>query len=282
MDETGIMDTMIGSRLKRLIIFSLFLFSISYSQPDLPVQFLPASKFVQVFSADEHAHQMKVQNLLFTKNLICSLGGVFPVADISLFDVKTQISFGATAHLQLQPRGQSNLVNTDFYVDYFIADLHLSKGYFLRLLAGHTSHHLSDQWYDALQMPKAFHYSRDYVELDGIYNLPNNISFLIGGNYGYHFHLLGMEQKRWMFHCGGEKEIIHISESVRCFIAADIKVKQEANFASSNAYQIGIKMPMGTSRLLRFAYEFRHGIDESGQFFLQRVSRHSIGLYIEV
>ncbi len=246
------------------------------------IHFFPETKMTGVFSTDEYAHQMKFENILFSKDFVSSLGGVFPLFNLDVFGTTAQGSLGSSVHFEVRPNGQAHVVSTDFYVDYLILDFDLRNNYYLQFVTGHTSHHLSDNWFERLQLTKAVHYSRDYVECSLIYSVPNDISLTARINYGYKFHLEGKENKRWMFLFAGEKEFWHFSETIRAYAGFDLKLREEANFTSSNAYQLGIKMPMRTNHLLRIAYQYRHGLDERGQFFPQHISRHTIGLYIEV
>ena len=245
------------------------------------ITIFPDRKFVETFSADYYAHQVKVESILFTKNFLSSLGGVFPMVNFHLLGTPAQASVASSVHFEVRPMGQAHVVSTDFYVDYLILDMDLRNDYILRFVTGHTSHHLSDNWYERLQLTQALHYSRDYVELSLIYAVPETISLFAGANYGYIFHLTGKENKKWMFHAGGEKEFGPLFETMVLFAGVDIKLRQEANFASSHAVQFGVKVPM-PHHPMKIAYQFRNGMDERGQFFGEHISRHTIGLYIEV
>jgi hypothetical protein len=266
------------------ILLSVLSFSLTASaeQPFISgLAVLPDRKFVETFSADYYAHQVKIENILVTKNFISSLGGVFPMVNLAIFGMPAQASVASSVHFEVRPMGQAHVVSTDFYVDYLILDMNLRDDYYIRFVTGHTSHHLSDNWYERLQLTQALHYSRDYVELSLIYAVPETFSLFAGANYGYIFHLPGKENMKWMFHAGGEKVIVSIFETMMLYTGVDIKLREEANYASSQAFQFGVRIPM-PHHPLKIAYQFRNGLDERGQFFGEHISRHTVGLYIGV
>ncbi|MDD8018307.1 MAG: hypothetical protein PHP42_08025, partial [Bacteroidota bacterium] len=155
-----------NNKIYSLVFFSIMFFSSLnlYAQVLDRIHFFPEQKFVPVFTADQYAHHMVIENILLSKNLRGSLGGIFPAFNLDVLGTTVQASLGSSIHFEVRPHGQAHVVSTDFYVDYLLLDIPLQKNYYVRLGTGHTSHHLSDNWYEQLQLTHAVHYSRDYIQ----------------------------------------------------------------------------------------------------------------------
>ena len=273
-----------NSRVRHLCFACVLLCSVPLcvsAQLNTLLHFFPDSTYIHTVSADQYAHQMKIENILISKNIVSSMGGVFPVFNFDLPGTTVQASLGTSVHFEVRPQGQAHVVSTDFYIDYLILDVPLRHDFFYRFVTGHTSHHLSDNWYEKLNYTHAIHYSRDYIQSFLMYSHPDICLASLGADYAYVFHLAGKESKRWKIDLSLERMWGHLSESIVLFSSINVKLHQEAGFASSNAYQLGIEMPMQYGKRLRIAYQLRHGLDERGQFFPNHIFRQTIGLYIE-
>jgi hypothetical protein len=246
------------------------------------ITLFPETTFVQSFPADAHAHRMNVENILFSKDLRASMGAQIPVFEINLIGTTSQGSLGASVHFELHPVGQAQIVSNDYYIDFLILDISMFKDHFGRFVIGHTSHHLSDNWYERLQFATSVRYSRDYVKLVYIYNKENENLFYFGVDYGYIFTIGQKLSKPWTFQTGGEVPLLKVFESIQLYAAVDTKIRQESGFAATNTLQFGAKMPMRQFQNIRLAYQYRFGLDERGQFFPQHRRLHTIGLYINV
>ena len=246
------------------------------------IHFFPATTYVSPFAADGQAHRVNVENILFSKNVRTTLGGNFPIANIDLFGTTTQASISGSIHFELNPNGQANVISNDYYVDFVTLDVPIAEGYFAQALAGHTSHHLSDNWYERLQRTSAIRYSRDYVKLFFIREIGVNDQFYAGANYAYIFTVNGLRiNKRWTFQTGGKISLAELYTNITLYAAADCKVREEADFAATNTLQVGIVTPMQHEKMLRVSYQFRTGLDERGQFFPQHRILHTVGFAIE-
>ncbi|MHB1050664.1 MAG: DUF1207 domain-containing protein [Bacteroidota bacterium] len=225
---------------------------------------------------------MNVENILFSKDLRASMGTQIPVFGINLKGTTAQASLGASVHFELHPVGQAQIVSNDYYIDFLILDVSLIKDHFARFVIGHTSHHLSDNWYERLQFATSVRYSRDYVKLLYIYNNESKYLFYFGVDYAYIFTIGQKLSKPWTIQAGGEVPLMIVFESIQLYSAADTKIRQEAGFAATNTIQFGAKMPVRQFQTVRLAYQYRFGLDERGQFFPQHRRLHTIGLYINV
>ena len=264
---------------------SLFIFFIIQSLPAQSITgitLFPDEEFIRSFSADARAHRMSVENILFSKDLRASMGAKVPVFGINLDGTTAQTSLGASVHFELHPVGQAQIVSNDYYIDFLILDVLLMKGHFARFVMGHTSHHLSDNWYERLQFSTSVRYSRDYVKVFYIYDCDRASQYYLGVDYAYIFTIGQKIAKPWTFQAGGEIELAKIYDSIRLYGAADSKIRQESQFAATTTVQIGAKMPMRQFQSIRLAYQYRFGLDERGQFFPQHRRLHTIGLYINV
>ncbi|MBI2429597.1 MAG: hypothetical protein HYV29_12540 [Ignavibacteriales bacterium] len=61
----------------------------------------------------------------------------------------------------------------------------------------------------------------------------------------------------------------------------DIKFRGELEYGSTQSYQVGVKSQNQNQRAVRFAYTFRTGLEERGQFYNQRNVFHTIGLFFD-
>ncbi|MFA6468432.1 MAG: DUF1207 domain-containing protein [Bacteroidota bacterium] len=246
------------------------------------IHFFPETTYVSPFAADAHAHRMEVENILLTKNVHASIGGAFPILNVFLVDRNVQASCGGSVHFELRPMGQAQIVSNDYYVDYLILDVPWSDELFVRLVSGHTSHHLSDNWYERLHLASAIRYSRDYLKLFCVYEKNIHQQFYLGADYAYIFTVGGQRINRpWTLQIGGKQQIAKWMESLLLYASVDIKIRQEAEFAATNTMQIGIAFPMQPGRVLRLALQYRKGLDERGQFFPQHRELSTIGFSIE-
>lgn len=265
-----------------LLIIGCFGFHFLSAQILERVHFFPESTYVSTFAADAHAHRMVVENIILTKNERASLGGIFPVFNLDLFGTTVQANFGGSIHFELNPMGQAHVVSNDYYVDYLLLDIPIQQNYVARFITGHTSHHLSDNWFERLKLTTAIRYSRDYVKLYLIREMGVHDQIYVGADYAYIFTVNGLRiQKRWTLQIGGKLPLKEFSPGIMLYAAGDCKLRQEAEFAATNTLQLGIATPMQRGRMLRISYQFRTGLDDRGQFFSQHRTLHTIGFAIE-
>lgn len=264
------------------ILLPTFHVGVLAAQSVSDITLFPDSSNIRPYTADAHAHRMAVENIILSKDIRASMGTCIPVFEFGVLGTIAQAHLGASVHFELHPVGQAQIVSNDYYIDFLILDVTLTPGNFARFVTGHTSHHLSDNWYERLQLNTSVRYSRDYVKLFYIYDNRSEYLFYLGADYAYN-HTIGQKiSKPWTFQAGGEIDLVCLYDAIRFYGAADCKIRQESQFAATTTVQIGAKMPMRQFRFIRLAYQYRFGLDERGQFFPQHRSLHTIGLYITI
>lgn len=263
-----------------ILIVNMIFFNMGKlnSQSLRDLVFFPASTKIPVFPADPTAHRMKIGNIPGSKDMRASLGGIIPVVETQ--DRKLRLSTAASVQFGIHPSGQAEIVSLEFYLDYIIVDYALAQYVYLRTLLGHTSHHLSDTEFEKRQLVHTINYSRDYTAIYGIYSTDRTLMYA-GANFGYVFHLEGKETKPWQFHFGGEHTLIKW-KSYRVYAATDSRWFQEAGFQFANTYQFGIRVPGNGIRSFGTAYQFRHGLDERGQFFPHHHSEQLVLFFVDL
>jgi hypothetical protein len=210
------------------------------------------------------------------------MGGIFPVANIRVFDVDAQLSLAGSIYTFLNNAGiRFQVVNVDFFVDVY-ADISLSRSSTLRIGGGHTSQHLSDDAFESLGFARSVNYARDYYQLFVIHRVPMIRGFVYGGTYYTHSFLVDTRiDGQWLFQAGGEFLNTIIYGPVQCYAAVDVKFRGELEFGSTQSYQAGFKVVNTALSSIRFAYTFRTGVEERGQFYDQRNDYHMIGMYFD-
>ncbi|MEW5797698.1 MAG: DUF1207 domain-containing protein [Bacteroidota bacterium] len=271
-----------SSSVAELLFFTLFSVCTAQIKFFNHVHLFPDTQFVPTFPSDGDAHRMKIETVEFTQTMKVSMGTVFPFAEISLFGITTQAGAGASVHFEVRPMGQAHIVSDEYYIDYLILDFPIAQNFFVRFAGGHTSHHLSDNWYERLQLSSAFHYARDYVKLFGVYSNDGNLLLYAGANYGYIVTIKQRIAKPWNFQAGGEAVLMKVLDFLSLFYAFDGKIKQEAGFAATVTHQLGAKFTAPSARNLRIAFQYRHGLDERGQFFPQHRALSTLGIYFDM
>ncbi len=245
------------------------------------VHFFPDSAYVSAFTADVHEHKMQVENILLTRNERATMGGIFRILNIDLLGTTVQGSLGASVHFELQPLGQAHIISNDYYVDYLILDIPIREKFFARIVTGHTSHHLSDNWYERLKLTTAFRYSRDYVRLFAVHEQNANEQWYIGMDYAYIFTVGKRTTDPWTFQAGGKYPFGTVWDLFTMYASFDSKIRQEAGFAATNAVQFGLSVPMQYHRLVRIFLQYRKGLDDRGQFIPQHREVSTIGISFE-
>jgi len=271
-------------KLRRLFFMLLFCIGNSTAQLKIleRIQLFPDTQYVPSFSADGTAHLMSIETIELTRRFKASMGTVFPFAQLNIFGVMMQYSAGGSVHFEVSPAGQAHIVSDEYYIDYLIIDIPLVQKYFVRFAGGHTSHHLSDNWYERLHLSTAFHYARDYAKLFFIYHDAQGLLLYAGMNYGYIVTIKQRIAKPWHVQAGGEIAVAQLWDAIQLYYAADVKVRQEADFSTTMSHQLGVRFTSVNSRNLRAAFQFRYGLDERGQFFPQHRRLMTVGLYFDL
>ena len=265
-----------------LSILLLFSFSASLCAQERIITFLPEKKFVPSFTASGTEHRISYAKSLTEGSFIGSLGGFFPAALITIDGKECLIGVGSTLYTTLQSGGvKYNVTNADFYVDLTF-DVPVAEQSVVRFGAGHTSHHLVDDGVATRGAGAVLNYARDYYQLFYMHKLSLIRGFLYGGTYyTYSFLINSRRDGQFLFQIGTDGGNIPFYKSVALYGAVDFKVRSEVNYGSTQSYQVGIRTMNEQYRAIRFAYTYRTGVDERGQFYDQYIHQHSLGLFFD-
>ncbi|MFA6541734.1 MAG: DUF1207 domain-containing protein, partial [Bacteroidota bacterium] len=246
------------------------------------ITLLPDKKFIPSFTAGGTEHRISYAKLLSEGSFIGSLGGFFPAALITIGGKECLIGVGSTLYTTLQSGGiKYNVTNADFYVDLTF-DVPVTEQAVIRFGAGHTSHHLVDDGVAAAGAGNVLNYARDYYQLFYVHRLPLIRGFLYGGTYyTYSFLINSRRDGQFLFQAGADGGNIPLYSSIALYGAVDFKVRSEVNYGSTQSYQVGIRTMNELYRAIRFAYTYRTGIDERGQFYNRHIDQHSLGLFFD-
>jgi len=248
----------------------------------LSLSWLPKDRLMPVFAANSTEHRMSLTRILKNNQYIGGMGGMFPVVTATLAGHEVQFGIGGTLYTQfLRSRAHLEVVNADFYADFLI-DYRLDDERVLRIGMGHTSQHLVDDALEILGYQKSINYVRDYLQSFFLQRIGVMKGFVYGGfYYQYRFRIPQPGNYHWLFEIGGEGLNEEITTNLFVYLAVDIKFREESNFATTQSYQAGFRLK-GSAHSLRLAYSYRTGIEERGQFYLQRIHWNTLGLFFEL
>ena len=256
-------------------------FALGQEQQPL-FSWLPKQTLMPAFTANSTAHRISLTRVMKNNQYVGGMGGLFPVVSMNLGRHETQFNIGSTVYTQIiRSRTHLEVVNIDFYVDA-VADVDLHEGRVLRFGIGHTSQHFVDDALEILGYQHSINYVRDYLEAFLSQKVDLIRGYLYGGFlYHYRFRIPQAGTYHWLFEIGGEGLDYPIVPNLYAYVAFDIKFREESNYATTQNYQVGIRLNGENSRTIRLAYAYRTGLDERGQFYLQRIHWNTIGLFFE-
>ncbi len=266
---------------KKILSLSVLLISLlSAGDSGLTLALLPEKKLIPAFTASGTEHRISYNNQLTRGSFIGSMGGIFPVADVRYNDLRCQVSAASSIYTTLHNAGiKFKVTDVNFYVDIFF-DVPLSNETILRAGWGHTSHHLAD---DAV-VPgiTPINYARDYYDLFLAQQLHAINGFVYGGLYWTYSFLINSNAGRKILpEVGAEGTITPLFDSVVLYAALDLKFRGELTYGSTQSYQLGLKSQNENLRAVRFAYTFRTGLEERGQFYNLRNTSHTVGIFFD-
>jgi hypothetical protein len=260
------------------------------SQTQPRFTFIPESRIIPLFTADQRAHRLSIQ-YIFKKDsaeFIGSMGGVFPVVNMQLGPRTLQFSVASTLYTTLRRSvSAGDLINTDFFVDLLL-DLKWNEHFSFRTGMGHTSQHLSDDALKKFGNLTSINYVRDYYQLFVVYQLPRHSLMTYGGvYYNHNFKTTDADQHAFdksgtpIFQLGFEHAPFRISPKGRVYYAGDIKFHGEFDYQTTQNLQVGVKFSNAQKKTFRTALNWSSGYEERGQFYTQQRSFFTLGLYFD-
>lgn len=269
--------------MKTLVFIALCILStLAAAQDSSLISFVPNTQFIPSFTASGTEHRLSYAKHLSSGSYFAGLGGSFPAAIVRYRGIECLVSISGTVYTTLVNAGvKYQVTNADYYADITF-DIPVAGETVLRLGSGHTSHHLVDDAVIALGNSRVLNYARDYYQLFIVHNLSLIRGFVYGGTYYNRYFLANVRRDgQFLFQLGADGGNIHLLHSLELYTAFDFKFRSEVNYGSTQSYQIGIRARNALLRAARLAYTYRTGMEERGQFYDQRISTHTIGLYFD-
>jgi hypothetical protein len=268
-------------RLYRFIIVMMFS-SLLVAQDTSFITFVPNKQFVPSFTASGTEHRLSYAKDFTSGTFFAGLGGSFPAAAVRYKGVECLVSVSGTVYTTLASAGvKFRVTNADYYGDVTF-DIPVSGETVLRLGAGHTSHHLVDDAVIALGSLSVLNYARDYVQLFAVQQLPVIRGFAYAGTYYNRSFIINTHRDGlFLFQFGADGGNLPLFQTLELYGAFDIKFRGEVNYASTQSFQVGLRVKNDHFRTIRLAYTYRTGMEERGQFYNQRNTVHSIGLFFD-
>ena len=243
------------------------------------IKWFPDKSFFPKLYADGTAQQFSLNKNLLSRRFIGAIGGLQKLAEFEILENDIQASLGATVYASLFRKSDVLEVHTAcFFVDFLI-DIKLSENFILRTGYGHYSAHLVDDGLEKLQI-KAINYAKDYIPLIGAYRFNSTPLWLYGG-LRFDTFTIPEYNKRWNIQIGIEYADLQLTNDLKLYSAVDLKFKSEASWGSTQSYQIGIKFLESYDHAFRFAYTYRTGLDDRGQFYKNHTKLSMLGLYFD-
>ena len=247
----------------------------------LSLSWLPDQLMMPAFTANSTAHGVSLTRILKNNQYIGGMGSMVPVVTATIHGHEVQFSFGGTVYTQiLRSRNHLEVVNVDFYVDV-LADYRLDEERILRFGYGHTSQHFVDDAFEILGYGHSINYVRDYFQSFLLQRIAAINGYVYGGVlYHYRFKIPQPGAHHWLLEVGGEGLNEEIAKNLFVYLAADIKFREESGYATTQNYQLGLRL-RGSTHSLRLALGHRTGIEERGQFYNQRVHWNTLGFFFD-
>ncbi len=248
------------------------------------LELLPAARTIPPFTANPTEHRLSLAKVFEENRYIGSLGGVMPLVEVRSGGSTAQLSVAGTFYSHLSSADHQFIVTTgDFFVDALL-DIQYTSAFAFRAGMGHTSQHLMDDALEVMSLPHSINYARDYLQFFAVHKNTSIGGFLYAGCfYNYSFIINSHLDGTMMYEFGGEAVNAPLAPTVRLYIAADIKLRGESAFGTSQNYQAGIKIARDDGgRSVRCAVNYQTGLEERGQFYNRRVTQTVLGFYFDL
>jgi hypothetical protein len=261
--------------------------SLASAQQDSPalhspaVVLFPREAIFPKFFADGSAEQFSLAKDAMSRDIIGSIGGIqrlFQFAHSS--GALIQIGAGATIYGSfIRSPGQLQVVTADFYVDIPL-EIKFSEHFALRTGWGHYSAHLVDDGIEQLHLV-SINYAKDYIPLFAAYTLSSIATQLYCG-IRFDYFTIPERNAHSLLQFGIQGGDLPVWSLGHLYGAVDIKLRSEVNWGTTQSYQIGLKFMEQGTRGFRFAYTYRTGIDDRGQFYQNRLTVSLVGVYFDL
>jgi len=229
--------------------------------------------------ADGTAQQLSLCKDLDSRSIVGSIGGLQRMIETRIGELPVQVGIGATVYGSfVRMPHVLDVVTADFFVD-FPLDIKLSDRLTFRTGWGHHSGHLVDDGIEALNL-HSINYAKDYSPFLLAYSIPPLAGFVYGG-VRFDYYTIPEVGKHWNLRFGIEGGRIALTDDLMLYGALDLKCRQETGWGTTESYQIGLRTVVFGAREIRFAYTYRTGPDERGQFYLQSHTSSLFGIFLD-
>jgi hypothetical protein len=264
-----------------LCFLTAFLWTPAPAQTDScasSVRFFPGEKLFPDFRADALAHGISLTKVTENAEWIGTIGGALPLVQVDLPCAVVQGTVAVTTFNRLiKHPGHLTVVTIDYKVDFPI-DLRLGAWGF-RAGPGHISCHFADDGLELLGK-RSIQSIRDYVAIAVSRDLRVLGGYVYAGA-NYNYHIVPIREKKWQLQCGFEAGNLPLGSWGRAYGAVDLKLREDAAWGATQEYQVGVKVFPREQYALRVAYTHRAGMEERGQYFLDRATVNLVGLYLD-
>jgi len=245
------------------------------------VVLFPRERIFPKFLADGSVEQFSLAKDAMTRRIIGSIGGIQRLFQFSHpSGTAIQVGAGATMYGSfIRSSGQLQVVTADFYVD-FPLEFRFSSRFAVRTGWGHYSAHLVDDGIEQLGLA-SINYAKDYIPLFAAYDIPS-ISLTMYGGVRIDYFTIPERSAHSLFQVGVQGVDLPVSSWGHIYGAVDIKIRSEVNWGTTQSYQVGLKFLEQGSSGFRFAYTYRTGIDDRGQFYQNRATVSLVGVYFDL
>jgi hypothetical protein len=245
----------------------------------LQTDFFPNQILFPRFLADGAAQQMSVNKDLYSRRWLGSIGGMQRILQLKNDNLTLQFGVGASVKATLiKMPAVVQVVTVDFFIDFPI-EFQLSKNILLRTGWGHYSGHFADDGIELLKL-SSVNYAKDYTPILCAYKV-NAIGGFVYGGVRLDYYSIPKVGKNWNIQLGVEGGNMLIADGVRLYGTIDIKARSEVAWATTQSYQLGVKLLEHNLNAIRVAYTYRTGIADQGQFYRERINLSLMGVYLD-
>lgn len=239
----------------------------------------PQEKWVTPLTANSRTSRLSFARNFDQNSYTASMGGIFPILNFKRKKIAAQLSASGATWITLLRQEQAGFViNTDFFGELWI-DWRFRQNWYIRTGTGHSSQHLSD---DALEMRLPYsNYAKDYHWAGLIYQ--NNTTLQLYGMayYNYNFKTQTDISGQWLLEAGFEHSPFK-KWGKGLYYAANIKFKQELDFAETLNFQVGYKLGNPQESCLRICFDQTWGSEERGSFMYNNRNFGRVGIYLDL
>jgi hypothetical protein len=241
-------------------------------------ELFPDSTLFPRITADALEHQLSLSRITDNREWIGAIGGAVPLA---AWGDAPRLQAGAAATVfsrLMKTPGHITVMTVDYRVD-----VPLEAGlppWVVRIAYGHRSAHYADDAIEQLGR-RSVSAVKDYLAA-GVAWRPAGVPLHLYGAATWNYHNEPETNLPWELQAGGEVRGPAAWNLLVPYAAADIKVKQEVGWGSTQSYEAGVRIAPAGRQGLRLAWTHRRGFEERGQVYRERVIMNLLTASLEL